>query len=64
MRINITFDEGDLKRLVRAEIIRITGFEHFADKDIKIETKSTQNRKAEWESGAGFRVTLDKSWNE
>lgn len=56
MTITIEITEQDLKKLVTDEIQRLAGDVPVNQKDIKIETKSRQNYKSEWESAA-FRAS-------
>lgn len=58
MTINIQLTERDLIRLVLADLSNKTGFDLTAN-DIKIEVKSKQNYKSEWET-AEFRATVIK----
>lgn len=58
MKIRIEIDQRQLIELVRAHIERETNVEP-ARADIKIQTKSTQNYKSEWESDAGFRAVYE-----
>lgn len=64
MKVHIELTEADLKRLVFAEIKRLSGDLNIAPTDIHIETRSKQNYKSEWEAGAGFRATLKKDIDE
>lgn len=59
MKISIEIDEQQLRKIV-LEYIREQANFPIAETDIKIETKSTQNYKSEWEAGAGFRATVLK----
>jgi hypothetical protein len=59
MHINITVNEADLKSLVFAHIIKQIPEGQFDPKKVKIETKSQQNYRSEWEAGAGFRATYE-----
>jgi len=58
MNIEITLTEHDLKKLVMQEISRRMGELPLEESDVKIETKSTQNYKSEWEMAA-FRARLN-----
>lgn len=58
MNIEITLTEHDLKKLVMDEIARRMGELPLDASDVKIETKSTQNYKAEWETG-NFRARVN-----
>jgi len=57
MNIEITLTEADLKVLVRNELERRMGEITLEPSDVKIETKSTQNYKSEWETAA-FRARV------
>lgn len=57
MKIKIELGEGDIKRLVRQELSRRLGSDP-SEKDIKIETKSKQNYRSEWER-ADYRVIYE-----
>ncbi len=58
MKIKVEVDEAVLKVLV-IEYIRERVNAPLVLTDLKIETKSKQNYRAEWESGAGFRATYE-----
>lgn len=60
MNIEITLTELDLKRLVCDELQRRMGDIQLEANDVKIETKSTQNYKADWETAA-FRARINVS---
>lgn len=49
MEINITIDEKKLRELVVSHLESILGDVEITKDDIKIETKSKQNYKSEWE---------------
>jgi len=58
MKINIEFDEDELTRLIinkLEDILNVT----LTPEDIKIEVKSTQNYRSEWEK-AKFRARVIK----
>lgn len=57
MQIEITLTETDLKRLVIAELQSRLGNVVIEPKDVRIQVKSKQNYKADWEV-ADFRATL------
>lgn len=59
-RIQIEIDEKTLRRLVVRYLSEQIGTE-LSDKDVLVETKSTQNYRAEWES-ALFRARIQKDW--
>jgi len=59
MKLHIELTENDLKRLVLDEINKLTGDVTIECDDVKIEVKSKQNYKSEWESTA-FRAVVDK----
>ena len=65
VKIHIELTEKDLRRLVLKEIRDNYAFgAKLEETDVSIETKSKQNYKAEWESGAGFRATVSKEITE
>jgi hypothetical protein len=55
--LTVTIDEVELKKLVIAHLQSMSSVT-ITQNDVKIETKSKQNYKSEWESGAGFRATV------
>ncbi len=57
MNIEITLTEVDLKRLVMDELQRRMGDMSLDSSEVKIETKSSQNFKSEWET-ANFRARV------
>lgn len=57
MNIEITLTEADLKKLVVEELQRRMGEISLEPSDVKIETKSAQNFKSEWET-ANFRARV------
>jgi DNA-binding NtrC family response regulator len=59
MDIQIKLTEADVRRLVKNEIERLTGQE-IVESNIRIEVKSKQNYKAEWEVAA-FRAEYTQS---
>ena len=58
--INIEYTEHDLKKLVMADLAEKMPDVAFKETDVKIETKSNQNYRAEWEQAA-FRATIHKT---
>lgn len=60
MNIEITLTEFDLKRLVADELQRRLGDTPLEANEVKIEVKSTQNYKSEWET-ANFRARISIS---
>lgn len=56
MTINIELTEADVKQLVLKHLSTLLEFE-LTDKDVKIEVKSRQNYKSEWEEAA-FRARV------
>ncbi len=58
-KVRIEVDEKGLRELVLVHLSGLLGV-HINAEDVRIETKSKQNYKSEWESGAGFRATIDK----
>lgn len=59
MNIQLQITEDDLKRLVKEHLSNVLNVT-LAESDIRIEVKTTQNYKAEWEVGK-FRATVIKS---
>lgn len=57
MRVEITIDESTLKRLVRDHINNQLGEMTVRDDEVKIEVKSKQNYKSEWET-ADYRAKV------
>ncbi len=57
-KINIEVDENTVKKLVLAHLETLCGVA-LEDTDVKIEVKSKQNYKSEWEV-ASYRATVDK----
>jgi len=60
MNIVIELTEHDVKRLVCDELQRRMGDIQLEANDVKIETKSSQNYKSEWET-AHFRARINVS---
>lgn len=58
MKIHIEIDEKELARLVANRIYELMPDAGIKEVDIKIQVKSKQNYKAEWES-ASFRAMVD-----
>ncbi len=58
MKIRIELTEDDLRALVRQQIERRLGDLAFMEERIRIEVKSKQNFKSEWETSA-FRAVLE-----
>lgn len=58
MNIQIELTEHDLKKLVLDEIGRRLGEVPLQASDVKIEVKSSQNYKADWET-ANFRARVN-----
>lgn len=58
MHIEITLTEHDLKQLVISEIARRMGELPLDVSEVKIEVKSSQNYKSEWET-ANFRARVN-----
>lgn len=59
MKLSVTVDETELKNLVITHMREKLGNLDLDEKQVRIETKSAQNWKSEWESGAGFRATYE-----
>jgi hypothetical protein len=60
MLIEIVLTEKELRELVCADILRRMGDVPFEPTDVRIQVKSKQNFKSEWEDAA-FRATLSIS---
>ena len=60
MTITIQYTENELKELVYKDLQSKLGDIPLEKAAVHIETKSKQNYKSEWESGAGFRATYQK----
>lgn len=58
--VNIEIDEDTIKLLVLAHLSKLTNTD-LSEKDVKIEVKSTQNYKSEWET-AKFRARIVKTY--
>lgn len=61
-RVKVEIDEQALRRLVVRHLSEHTGLE-LADKDVRIEVKSRQNYRSEWEQ-ASFRAVVDRDLEE
>lgn len=59
MRIHVELSEKELRELVYIELYKQLGSIPITKDDIKIEVKSKQNYKSEWEVAA-FRATVNK----
>jgi hypothetical protein len=59
MKIRAEVDEKILRNLVMTYLSEQLGTIDFKEEDIKIEVKSKQNYKSEWEQAA-FRAVLEK----
>lgn len=57
--VSITMDEAALKKLIVQYLQDKLGGVGLDSKDVRIEVKSKQNYKSEWESAA-FRATVEK----
>ena len=58
MKIRIEIDADKLRRLVSDYIESVAGDIPFSANDVRIEVKSRQNYRSEWES-ADFRAVID-----
>lgn len=58
-RILIEIDEHDLRRIIHDYLRKTLGDVEISEQYIKIEVKSSQNWKAEWEQ-AKFRAVYEK----
>lgn len=61
MKLRIEVTQEELKQLVYDRMAQLLGEVPFDPKDVKIETKSQQNYRSEWESNAGFRAVIEVS---
>ena len=59
--INIELSETTMKQIIREYLELTLGDVILNEKDIKIEVKSKQNYKSEWEV-ASFRATVNKTF--
>ena len=59
MKIRIEIDEQTLRGLVYAHLMEQLGSVNVEQDDIKIEVKSKQNYRSEWEAAA-FRAVVNK----
>lgn len=59
MNIKIVIDEKELTNIILEKLQETLGNIDISAKDIKIEVKSKQNYKSEWES-ANFRAIYEK----
>jgi hypothetical protein len=57
--IVVELDESDVRKLVYDHLRGVLGDVEFDEKDVKIETKSKQNYRSEWETAA-FRARFVK----
>lgn len=60
MRLSVEIDEAELKRLVLNHVQEKLGDVEVGAQDIKIEVKSKQNFRSEWEE-ASFRARVEKN---
>lgn len=60
MKIRVELDEAALKELILTDLQRKFGSVGFSEKALKIEVKSKQNYRSEWES-ASFRAVYEVS---
>ncbi len=60
MKVHMEINEDDLRDLVVAHFRDAIGNEDLSPSNVKIEVKSKQNYKAEWEVAA-FRASLDQT---
>jgi len=58
-KINIVYDEMELRKLILKDLSEKMPGESFDAKQISIQVKSKQNYKSEWESAA-FQAVIDK----
>lgn len=59
MKIHIEISEKELRQLVFNHVCEILGDVTIKEEDVKIQVKSKQNYKSEWESAA-FRAVVDR----
>lgn len=61
MKVSFHIDERELRELVIREFCNKVGVSvgQLNPNTVKIETKSKQNYRSEWESGAGFRASYE-----
>ena len=59
--VDVMIDENTLKEILINYLHSKLGEVDLAQRDVKIEVKSKQNYKSEWESAA-FRATIHKTW--
>lgn len=59
MKVHLELNEQDLRSLVLVDIASKLGRIDVLAKDVRIEVKSKQNYKSEWEEAA-FRAVVDK----
>jgi hypothetical protein len=59
MQINIEFTEQELRNLILNHLEELLGRVALNPEDVKIQVKSKQNYKSEWEEAA-FRATVNK----
>jgi len=52
MIIHIELSESDIKELIREKLCKDTGLADISLKNVKIEVKSKQNYRSEWEEAA------------
>ena len=60
MNIVIEIDEKELRKIIQEKLIEMLPNTHIATEDVKIEVKSKQNYKSEWEQAA-FKATYIKT---
>lgn len=59
MKISVVIDASELRELVLAHLRAKLGDVKLEARDVRIEVKSNQNYRAEWESAA-FRAVVEK----
>ena len=60
MKIRIEIDQNTLRKLVIAHIRDLLGDHVIVEQRLRIETKSAQNYRSEWEADAGFRAVYEE----
>jgi len=60
MRVHIEIDEQTVRRLVVEHLQKLLGSLAPENKDVRIEVKSKQNYRSEWEQAA-FRAVYEKA---